>query len=255
MRDDTQKGVHMLEKVTQLMEATRASPQYGDGAKQYERLKIHVDRAKLLGREQDLHDRNYHGAVREAKTLVRNLKRKAIQPIARLANGLLPEDPKLAEPILMEDLGSYEAVITVALNLAERAEPHKAKFVDAGLKADFIENLRADVAKLQNVLKERDEHLNLRIGATAAVEAEYARGKELVRVLDVMFRAEWENNPEMLARWESVTRFPSAGSSGESTEEDTSTQPVDGGSAPAPGPAAGDTSNGSTNPSTDSDVA
>jgi hypothetical protein len=232
MRSLTQKGVHMLQKACDLVDATRASPPYGDSTKQGELLKVHVDRAKQFGLEQDLHNRNYHGAVREVKARIRDLKRKGIQPISGLAVRLLPSDPQLAEPITMRELGSFEGVVRYALNLAERVEPFTPKFVEAGLKENFIEVLRTDVAKIQGVMHERDEHLRRRIGATAALEKEYALGKERVRILGTMLRAEWENNPELLAQWEAVTRFPSSGK-GES-EEETPTESPNGTPAAAP---------------------
>jgi hypothetical protein len=233
MRNLTQRGVHKLQQVCDFMDVTEASPQYGDGRKQFELLKGHVDRAKQFGLEQDLHDRNYHGAVREAKVLTRDVKRKGIQPITQLALGLLPSDPKLAESITMRDLGSFEGVVRYALNLAERVGPFEAKFVEAGLKEGFIDTLRADVAKLQGVLKERDEHLRRRIGATAALEEEYARGKDRLRILGTMLRAEWENNPELLAQWEAVSRLPRP-ARGDDVEGETPTEVPVGTPAPAP---------------------
>jgi hypothetical protein len=52
-----------------------------------------------------------------------------------------------------------------ARNLIERAEPNKAKFVDAGLKENFLDSLRADVTKFQKVLEEKDLSFQVATGA------------------------------------------------------------------------------------------
>jgi hypothetical protein len=168
--------------------------------------------------------------------LMDDLKDKALKPIARLARTLLPEDPNLADRVKDAKLNSYGGVIMFARNLIERAEPNKAKFVEAGLKENFLDSLRADVAKFQKVLEEKDLSFRLRSGATAALEKELVRARRLVRVIDAMLTAEWkESNPNLLAQWKTVSRFPSSAQEEASAPVVTPMKSVAGGSGTASG--------------------
>jgi hypothetical protein len=115
----------------------------------------------------------------------------------------------------------------VAANgLAERVAPFKDKFVDAGLGENFIEVLQSSAAELQQTLNERAEHLSRRARATAALEAEYARGRDLVKILDAFLSSLWVKNPGKLAEWKSVSRLPTPVRKGKAAPPVVTTTPV-----------------------------
>jgi hypothetical protein len=181
---------------------------------------------KALGLEQEIHDLAANAATGRAKDQMRRLRTALISPVVRASKRIMPDDPELRAVIKISRLTTYRATIVAANGLAERVGPHKAKFVDAGLSENFVEVLQSSAAELQQTLNERSDHVARRAHATAGIEAEYARGRDLVKILDAMLSSLWAKDPARLAQWKSVSRLPSPDKKGKSARPVTPTTPV-----------------------------
>ena len=92
--------------------------------------------------------------------------------------------------------------------MAEAAEKWKDVFVQHGLPAEFIDQLKAAALALENARTAKTESNRRRVTATAAVADQVKRGRKAVRVLDAILRPRLAKDPELLAAWRSAKRVP-----------------------------------------------
>jgi hypothetical protein len=203
MRGKTRRGADVARRVRDLAVTAEGTSPVGDFSKQAQRLDVSVGLVTRHTVEQSLHHADYRSAAKLAKKRARRLKRGYIQPMARLAKAASPEDPE----IKMADLVTYHDVIVAGKTLAEQAERNKARFVELGMREDFVDRLKTAITELEKTIALRDENLVARAKATAAIEEEFARAKSIVRVLDAMAESEWEDSPQKLAEWRTASRF------------------------------------------------
>jgi hypothetical protein len=209
MRGVTGEGAQMIVNVAGHLEHVEAAPPLANLTRQRELVVECGTNLRALGLEQEVHDLAANAATGRAKEQMRRLRSGQISPLVRASKRIMPDDPDLRAVIKISQLTTYRATILAANGLAERVAPYKEKFIDVGMSDDFIEVLQASAAELQQTLNERAEHVARRAHATAALEAEYARGRELVKILDAMLSSLWAKDPGRLAEWKSVSRLPS----------------------------------------------
>jgi len=141
------------------------------------------------------------------RTTARALRREYLRPIAQVATRLFANDPELrtsfAKPLPRDE----EGLLQVANAFAEHAEEYKARFIDRGLAPDFVERLRRVIAEYRERLIDRGLHGASRVKATAGILEEMERGRDLVRLVDMMLAPRLEDEPEIFAEWKSVSRF------------------------------------------------
>jgi hypothetical protein len=210
MRDTIERGVQVMINVCDLMEASKdlAPLPLSSISVQDAVLREIVDRLKANAMQQQLHATRATSLANRAGELIVELRSAYIQPIVRLGKRIVTQDPEFQAVVKISELTTYEATIVTATSLVERVAPFKAQFVAAGFNDNFLEVLSAKVAELRTTLAERAEHVGLRVRARAALESDYARAKELVRILGAMLRSAWKSNPDLLAQWKAVSRFP-----------------------------------------------
>jgi hypothetical protein len=143
-----------------------------------------------------------------------------------VAKLIVPLNLELSGLLRASKSRSYEKILVVASSLADRVEPPQARFVEGGFNPTFVDDLRAEVAKLEGALAEKAEHYRRRSAVTTALKAEYARGRQLVRFIDRVVTPVWEKTPEKLASWKTASRFPRVGREVRGTDVVTATVPV-----------------------------
>jgi hypothetical protein len=177
-----------------------------------------IDRLDALVGEQEASGRALRGATQEAKKLSRKLQFELMRPVVRMGKLLFPSDATLpAQLKLPRGTIGYQALIAVALGIADRVEPHKAKFVEAGFAEDFVDTMRSTVAALNEALEAKAALVGRRAGATSGLVLEFRRSREMVRLLDDMV-APLLVGTQRLAAWKSVSRFARRGKRDETVE-------------------------------------
>jgi hypothetical protein len=180
-----------------------------------------------LAKVQELHSNESKNATALSEAKAEELRRAYVIPIAKLEQVLVPQE-ELRAKIRAADMRSYEGVIIVAEGLAARVEPYKAKFVAAGFDDTFLDQLRAAVAAVRAARAAKAFHLGEQVRATAALKKEYARGRELVRLVDSMVTPHWKKtSPAKLAQWKSLSRFAGTRKSAATTGQQPPAVPVD----------------------------
>ncbi len=207
MRVGTQGGLQVLRRAFEFLVAKLVTAGLGSITKHVEILGQIVDRLATHAVEQGIHERGHRASARAAQEQSRALMVEFMRPVARRARSLFPDDPKIREALTLPKVKSYEKVIAGALAMADRAEEHKVRFVQAGFDEDFVDRLRKAATDLRVSLDEKGVHLGKRSAASAGMLEELGRGKDLLRVLDDMVAAGMRATPDRLAEWRTLTRF------------------------------------------------
>ncbi|MBK6844303.1 MAG: hypothetical protein IPG88_18705 [Gemmatimonadetes bacterium] len=98
-------------------------------------------------------------------------------------------------------------MIQAANAFAERVEEFKDRFAARGLAEDLVDRLRKATNTFRDTLTNRSLDLARRSAATAGMLSELSRGRDLVRLLDLMLAPRLVGEPENLAEWRSIVRF------------------------------------------------
>jgi hypothetical protein len=96
-------------------------------------------------------------------------------------------------------------VLSAARAVAVDAPPFKAEFIRRGMPADFLEDLAADIAVMEQAISQKAQGTESHIAATAAIDAEIERGMTAVRQLDPVIRNTFASDPATLAAWFSAS--------------------------------------------------
>ena len=101
---------------------------------------------------------------------------------------------------------SYAALSTAALAFAENAEPQKAKFIEQGMAATFVDDLEALVTQLNADYQEREQGRIERASGTAGLEALADDCLKLIQRLRPIMREHLKDNPGLLGAWKLASR-------------------------------------------------
>ncbi len=126
-----------------------------------------------------------------------------ISRIAREVLGLQGMDKALKLP---NKLKAHETVLAAADAMAEAASKQQELFIQHGLPADFVAQLRAATAALRTSLGTRDGTRRRKVTATAGMGVQLRRGKRAVRMLNAILAPHLALDPERLAAWNSIRR-------------------------------------------------
>jgi hypothetical protein len=199
-------------------------------SKQVQELKTVNDETTVLGVKQDDHHYGFKRESGNARSQKKILIDAHIKPILALAKIVLRDNPEFRSGLRSDVWKSYEGALFVANALAERLEPFKATFVQAGMRENFVEEMRSSADQLEATLATKAHHVAQRSNATTALAQHYARGRDLVRFIDAMVKSRLAGSPEKLSEWRSLTRFAQPAKSSASTDGGTpAVTPVSGG--------------------------
>lgn len=122
----------------------------------------------------------------------------------------------------------YEPLLLTAESFADRAAPLAAQFIDRGMSATFVADLRAKIAAFRAATDNKHDGKADRSAGSAGMRATAKAGIKAVRALRPIMRVLLKNDEALLAAWNAasrVERYPRS-----SVEE-----------APAPGEGSGTT--------------
>jgi hypothetical protein len=140
----------------------------------------------------------------------RELYKKHLRPIAMIAKEIFGRTGIDKAFRLPRSSSSNQPLLAAAAAMADAAERAKDAFLARGLPADFVDKLRAAAARVDTARKERRDSARRHVTSTAAVEDLLRRGRSAVRQLDALLRPRLEDDPALLAAWESAILVRSA---------------------------------------------
>ena len=166
-----------------------------------------VDSIEQTAANQELHRVSGLERSTSLSVLRRELRQAHMKPIVELARAVAPNAPEFAADVrLPAESVTSERLLVSAEAMARAVERKKELFVDRGLPADFVEQLRRSAAALRQTIDARGTSRATRVGATASLETLIADGMRTMQVLDAVLKRELRGTPEV-REWASAKRI------------------------------------------------
>ncbi|GAC1481034.1 MAG: hypothetical protein NVS1B4_26250 [Gemmatimonadaceae bacterium] len=141
------------------------------------------------------------------RAIRQRLRKDQMQPVARIARALLPDAPGIDKALRpVSPRIRNEALIIEARAMAEAATPYRRIFVENGIPATFVEDLKASAAEIEKSLNDRRAHRGRRGWGTTGVRAEVANARQAVKLLDAIVRPFYERDPKLSTGWNDAKR-------------------------------------------------
>jgi hypothetical protein len=156
---------------------------------------------------QDAGTRMSQGETANQKSLRHTLRFNHMKPIADVARMHLREVPNFIALTRPRNNVSAAHLIAAASGMADAAAPYAEVFVDAGLAADFLEQLRQAADDMRRSLDDRAQHVQKRVGATEGLKAAEKRGTGILRLLDGLVIPKLGTNDPLLAQWKAARKI------------------------------------------------
>jgi len=121
------------------------------------------------------------------------------------ARALALDTPGLETKFRMPRSGTDQALITAGRAFAADAVPRAGEFQKHAMPANFVDELNADIAALEEAISGRARSRDSHVTATASLDATVDRGIKAVRRLNAMVRNKFRDDPAALAAWESAS--------------------------------------------------
>jgi hypothetical protein len=133
-----------------------------------------------------------------------------MKAISRTARAMALTMPGLDDKFRMPQNVGAQGWLTAARTFATEAEPLKDEFIRRGMAANFLEDFKADIAALQELINSKAQKTGAGVAATAAIDDAIERGLNAVRELDAIVRNIFRDNPAVLAEWTSANHIERA---------------------------------------------
>jgi hypothetical protein len=120
------------------------------------------------------------------------------------ADALAPEIPGLETKFRRPRHKTDQAVLAAARAFLSDAEPLKTEFINYGMSADFLDELRNRITEFEQAISERSTHRQTGVSATAGVDEVIQEGLTLRNQLNSIVRNTLRDDRALLAAWESA---------------------------------------------------
>lgn len=167
---------------------------------------------------QGMHNLRAKGARARELHLARNLRRKHLRPMVRVARAKLPDVEALGHVVLPPTGGNTQELVNFTRSLLKAAEPFTPVFVEAGLAPDFAEQARAAAAEIEQVIGGKGVHRTGREEATGQIDRIVREARAAVGMLDSFIKAQLEEGDPVLTKWESARRVIQGGGAPATTQ-------------------------------------
>jgi hypothetical protein len=121
------------------------------------------------------------------------------------ARALALDTPGLETKFRMPRSGTDQVLITAGRAFAADAVPLAGEFQKHEMPANFIDELNADIAVLEEAISGRARNRDSHVAATASLDATVDRGIKAVQRLNAIVRNKCRDDPAALAAWESAS--------------------------------------------------
>ncbi|HEX8246874.1 MAG TPA: hypothetical protein VF599_01725 [Pyrinomonadaceae bacterium] len=133
-----------------------------------------------------------------------------IRNINRAANAFQDEIPGSDLKFRLPRNRSEQNILATARAFLADAEPLKAKFIEYGLAADFLDKLQALIEAVDERGAAADSAGEQRSGATGGLIDAIRRGMSISRRLDSIVRIKYENSASKLSAWTTASHLQRA---------------------------------------------
>lgn len=154
-------------------------------------------------------NQNSHASTGRRHTTLKSATRESLiedlKAISRCARALSRRIPALDQKFKLSVKPNNFTILSVARTFAEDAEPYVGEFTRYGLPADFLQDLRADIAAFERAGLDQTTTSLAVTTAADAIDQEIADGLDAVRDLDALTRVVYRSDANMLGQWTRVS--------------------------------------------------
>jgi hypothetical protein len=147
------------------------------------------------------------GETAKQRVLRSSLKLNSMRPIAAVAAGQLRNVPEFAALKMPQANATSARLIADAGAMQTAAKVYEQTFLDAGLPANFLDQLSTTAEALNTSVTNRGNTAGSQVGATQGLKAESQRGRQAVKVLDALIEPKLAGNTVLLVQWKSAKKF------------------------------------------------
>jgi hypothetical protein len=148
-----------------------------------------------------IHDAQSHT---KAKTRVREALRAGLMEIARTARLISRTIPRFDEPFQFPRSKSDTALLHAARQFAEKAAAVSDAFIRHAMRPDFIDDLNANIQKVEKARHDRFEARATHRKATAAIDAALQKAMTALADFDILIANILRNDNATMAVWKSA---------------------------------------------------
>jgi hypothetical protein len=207
----TFRRFEMLRRVKQFGAAHLADfPETSVGKALFEQLDLLVAELETLGVNQLSGFGDARSGV-TAKTIARKALINALIAIQRTSRSLAYDLPGLAGKFASPRGLSDQALLTTARAYVQAVTPHQERFVKHELAADFLDQLRLNIAAFEQAVTQKQAAVSLHRSAKIGLDGKMLDGVQTVRQLDALIRNKYRDNSVVLAEWQHAARVSRRG--------------------------------------------
>jgi hypothetical protein len=140
-----------------------------------------------------------------SKAGARAALRERLALINRTARAMAIDQPSVGDKFRMPHGSGDQALLNAARAFLTNATPLAAEFIKLELPDDFLADLEANIAELEQAISAKHHTTETHVSATAAIDTALERGLNALRKLDVVVRNKFHDDPVILAAWESAS--------------------------------------------------
>lgn len=145
-----------------------------------------------------------------------------LEAITRTARAMALTMPGLEDRFRMPRNVGQQKFIAAARAIAQDAVSLKDEFIKRGLPDSFLDDLNAQITKVDAAIDERNQQFGAKVSASAAIDDGVVQGMNAKRELDAIVRNIFRDDPATLAEWTTashVERAPKHKTAKPNTEE------------------------------------
>ncbi|HEV7475153.1 MAG TPA: hypothetical protein VGN90_13960 [Pyrinomonadaceae bacterium] len=156
------------------------------------------------------------------RSAAREALREDVEAIVRTARVIGETKPGFDDRFRMPRGDNDQAMLDLARGIAALVADAavKAEFISHAMPSDFVEDLNADIAALQDAIGDQSEGRAGIKSAGVSIDETDARGVRIARAMDVVVNNFHRNNAPVLAEWETARHVERAPRRKKSTPEE-----------------------------------
>lgn len=143
-----------------------------------------------------------------SKASARTALRERLAAVSRTARAMAVDTPAIGKKFRMPSGTGDQVLLNAARAFVTNATPLAEEFIKHELPENFLADLQADIAELEQAISARHQSTETHVSATAAIDAAFERGLNALRKLDAIVRNKFRNEPIILAAWTSASHVP-----------------------------------------------
>ncbi len=174
------------------------------------------------------------GETAKQRVLQSALKVNHLRPIAAVAAAELKQIPEFLAFTMPPANGSSQQLIASAGGMAKAAALYVTTFTGSGLDPDFLVQLHAAADELNTSVANRGATKTIQNGATAGLDAEEAKGRKAVKVLNTLIEPKLAGDAVRLVQWQTAKRFAGKSTVVTGTSVDAAAKGISTDTPPAP---------------------